>query len=264
MQKLFWSSVVSVAVLACADLESTDGGQSVAGKDASRVDARAEAGQQQAAEDAGVLASDAKIGASDARVTVDAGRADAAASKDAGATRDAGTRPDAGVFVDSGVPTGTCAGVLINEVQVSGVNGASDEFVELYNVGESCGPVTMKLVYRSKTGNSDISLGSWSVSMEKGTYVVVAGRGFKGASDSILSSSLAADSGQLQLRIGNEVLDSLGYGGTSGAFVRGTSAPKPPANGSIGRFEGRDTGDNSADFYALAAPTPGAANPAAP
>ena len=261
MRNRFLAAVgVGVAMAACATGQLSDLQTSIVG-DASigngSTDARSRRESVTALNDAGVAELPPKD--KDAEVAEEPlAQSDAVAgAPDAHATVDAG-----------GAPTGCPSRWIINEVQTETVDydrvWPQDEFVELYNVGESCGPVTMKLVYRSKTGNSDISLGSWSVSMEKGTYVVVAGRGFKGASDSILSSSLAADSGQLQLRIGNEVLDSLGYGGTSGAFVRGTSAPKPPANGSIGRFEGRDTGDNSADFYALAAPTPGAANPAAP
>lgn len=65
----------------------------------------------------------------------------------------------------------------------------------------------------------------------------------------------------VQLRFGSTVIDALGYGsfGSSHVFAgEGSAAPGVSAGSSLARrFANVDTGDNSADFVALASPTPG-------
>lgn len=68
----------------------------------------------------------------------------------------------------------------------------------------------------------------------------------------------------LVLRSANSVLDAVGYGVFAAGEVfagEGTPASDPPTGSSIARrFADVDTGDNAADFLALATPTPGTAS----
>jgi hypothetical protein len=161
-------------------------------------------------------------------------------------------------------PSGTprCVGLLINEVQTAG-SSAAVEFVELYNPGPECSFVGWKLVYRSGTGTSDVVLFNATITLATTGYAVLGGTGYSGTKAGVLTGGLAADTGQLQLRDpGALVSDSMGYGSTTGTFVRGTPAPGPPASKSIGRSpNGVTTMNNGGDFKVLAAPSPGAANP---
>ena len=285
MQKLFWATGVCVTVVACAAGESSDLEGTVAqpasnqlvARDAGRrtpiqdAPSNVDSALQPVFEDAGVeVDADADVFAEDASAADAAWEAGRDAGRDGGtdAGRDAGrdggadAGRDSGTPADTGAATGPCAGVLINEIQTWGRAGAADEFVEIFNPGASCGPVTMDLVYRAATGSRDVALGTWNISMVSGSYLVFSGTSFTGVSSAPLSSGLAADGGQLQLRTAaGVVLDSVGYGTARGAYVRGTPAPAQPTNGSVGRHAGVDTGNNGADFSALGTPTPGAANP---
>jgi hypothetical protein len=65
------------------------------------------------------------------------------------------------------------------------------------------------------------------------------------------------------LRAGELILDAVGYGSFLASEIfagEGQPAPDPPAGSSLERhFADVDSGDNAADFGALAAPTPGTA-----
>jgi hypothetical protein len=118
-------------------------------------------------------------------------------------------------------------------------------------------------VYRSATGTSDVTLYTGGMQSIPGNgYGVLAGTNFIGARLATLSNGLARDNGQLQLRNASDaVQDSMGYGTTTGSFVRGSAAPSPATGKSIGRTpNGQSTNNNSVDFRALANPSPGAAN----
>jgi hypothetical protein len=81
--------------------------------------------------------------------------------------------------------------------------------------------------------------------------------------DLILNFDLQNGPDSLVLRLGALVLDALGYGafGPGEVFAgEGAAALDPPAGASLARhFADIDTGDNAADFAALAVPTPGSA-----
>jgi hypothetical protein len=158
--------------------------------------------------------------------------------------------------------TPRCVGLLINEVQTAGTT-AQAEFVEVYNPGPDCSFQGWKLVYRSATGTTDVVLFDTTVTLTKQGYAVFGGSGYIGTKAGVMQGSLAGDKGQLQLRDQSaSVSDSMGYGTTTGSFVRGSAAPVPPANQSIGRRpNGVTTLNNAADFKVLAAPSPGVANP---
>jgi hypothetical protein len=94
-----------------------------------------------------------------------------------------------------------------------------------------------------------------------GAYLLLGSDGYRGSVDARLSSGIA-DVGGVGLRnVAGAVLDSVGWGNTRNAFVRGRAAPAPAPGSSIRRLpDGADTGDNGADFEVSRAPTPRAAN----
>jgi len=87
-----------------------------------------------------------------------------------------------------------------------------------------------------------------------------------GAHRRIRRTLTAATAGGLGLRDASGTLvDSVGYGTATNAFVEGSAAPAPPAAAAPGKSAGRkpdghDTDDNAADFSVLTSPTPGASN----
>jgi hypothetical protein len=61
------------------------------------------------------------------------------------------------------------------------------------------------------------------------------------------------------------IVDSMGYGDVTNAFVEGRPASAPPATASPGSSavrlpDGHDTNDNAADFSVSASPSPGSSN----
>lgn len=97
---------------------------------------------------------------------------------------------------------------------------------------------------------------------------VVADRRSDGSS-SVLGADLLANfdfqngPDSIVLRSGSTLLDSLGYGAFQpGEINAGEGTPAPavsPGSSLARRFADVDTGDNAADFVALATPTPGSA-----
>ncbi len=158
------------------------------------------------------------------------------------------------------VDAGTCS-LTINEVQSEGT-AATQEFIEVYNAGVGTCPAGWKLVYRSFNGTSDNPMYASGKAIGPKGYSVVGGTGYTGTKEGNIIGGLAAVGAQLQLRdSADKVLDSMGYGNASGAFVRGTPAAAPPASQSVGRKpDGTNTNNNSADFKMMTTPTPNAAN----
>jgi hypothetical protein len=160
--------------------------------------------------------------------------------------------------------------VRINEFS-TGVEGAlTDEFVEVVNAGTQ--PVDLsgyKLVYRSASGTSDVSLGTLSdgTVLGAGAFLLFGGSGYAGAHppDGSFATSLASAGGAVGLRDpSGALLDSVGWGTATSALVEGMAAGAPtiaPTPGkSAGRHpDGHDTNDNAADFTE-GDPTPGAPN----
>lgn len=139
--------------------------------------------------------------------------------------------------------------------------------MEIYNPNNNpCSLNTWKLVYRSASGTTDVTLFSGTAaapSIPADGYVVLAGSSFTGASQGMLTNAMAGSGGgQLALKDANSsVVDSLGYGNASGAFVRGSAAPLPASGKSIARTpNGKDTKNNQADFTVVSSPTPGQKN----
>lgn len=166
---------------------------------------------------------------------------------------------------------GSSAGLRINEFMTGITGAAQNEFVELYNGGTA--PADLggyRLVYRSAAGTSDTGLATIpsGTLLAPGAFYLFGGRDYAGppAADQSFTASLAGTGGGLALRDANgTIVDSLGYGDATNAFVRGNPAPAPPAaaapgNSDVRLPDGHDTGNNSVDFTVSASPSPRSAN----
>ena len=163
------------------------------------------------------------------------------------------------------------AELQINEFMTGMTGAASNEFVELVNTGSAAADVSgYKLAYRSGTGTSDVTLATIpsGTTIAAGGFYLFGGSGYAGSAtpDQSFSAALAATAGGLALRdASGAIVDSVGYGDATNAFVEGHAAAAPPAaaapgNSAIRLPDGHDTNDNAADFSVSASPTPRAAN----
>ncbi|MDP9371359.1 MAG: Ig-like domain-containing protein, partial [Chloroflexota bacterium] len=176
-------------------------------------------------------------------------------------------------------PTGVgavSAALVISQFQVAGTNpdGTSrpaDEFVGLHNVGNAAVDLSgHRLVYRSAAGTSDVSLVTWTASASipaGGYYLVAATPGYDNggavAAEATFadggSGRLAAAGGGLALRdAAGTIVDSVGYGTATNAFVEGSATAAPAANAGKARPDGgcRDTDNNAADFETVSPAAP--------
>ena len=166
---------------------------------------------------------------------------------------------------------GTSGDIRVNEFMTGSTGAASNEFVELVNAGTT--PVNVagyKVAYRSAAGTSDTTLATIpdGTTIPAGGFYLLAGSGYLGshAPDQTFSASLAATGGGLAVRdAGGAILDSVGYGEATNAFVEGQPAAAPPATAAPGSSadripDGHDTNDNAADFSVSPTPSPGASN----
>jgi hypothetical protein len=167
--------------------------------------------------------------------------------------------------------TTTNVTVHVNEFSTGTTAAATDEFVEVFNAGTSSVDLSgYKLAYRSGTGTSDVALATIpdGTTLGPGAFYLFGGSGYAGAkkADQTFLAGLAGTAGGIGLRDGGGMLvDSVGYGTATNAFVETRSATAPPSTASPGSSDirlpdGRDTDDNSADFAITTAPTPGAPN----
>jgi lamin tail-like protein/collagen triple helix repeat protein len=171
------------------------------------------------------------------------------------------------------VPTGggSSAEIRVNELMTGSTGAASNEFVELFNAGSSAADVGgFKVAYRSSAGTSDITLVTIpaGTSIPAGGFYLLGGSGYLGShtADQSFSASLASTGGGIAVRDATGgILDSVGYGDTTNAFVEAHATTAPPATAAPGSSSGRipdghDSNDNAADFSVSATPSPGAAN----
>ena len=173
--------------------------------------------------------------------------------------------------------------LLVNEVQVAGPQGASDEFVELLNLADCTGPLTgYELRYSSAAGsNPNLVWTGAAETIEAHGYVVIAGKNFQGTTNLIARFSgdtgngiLAATGGGVGLFAPDLLMiDSVAYDvitSKTHPFVRpatapdggqAPAAPNPGSGKSIARTpDGQNTNSSAADFKLTATPTPGATN----
>jgi len=162
------------------------------------------------------------------------------------------------------------ASIRINEFSV-GVEGVlGDEFVEIVNSGTGAADLSgWKLVYRSGAGTSDVSLGTLAdgTMLAPGALFLFGGSGYAGAhpADKSFSAGLASAAGGVAIKDADgNIVDSVGWGDATNAFVEGTAAAAPTIAPAPGKSDarhpnGHDTNVNSADF-AIGDPTPGSSN----
>jgi hypothetical protein len=166
---------------------------------------------------------------------------------------------------------GSSAEIRVNEFMTGSTGAASNEFVELFNAGSSAADVGgFKVAYRSAAGTSDISLATIpaGTTIPAGGFYLLAGSGYLGAHtpDQTFATSLSATGGGIAVRDSTGViLDSMGYGDSTNAFVEAHATTAPPATAAPGSSsdrlpDGHDTNDNAADFSVSSTPSPGAAN----
>jgi hypothetical protein len=170
-----------------------------------------------------------------------------------------------------GTSGGGQAAVRINEFMTGVTGGAANEFVEIVNSGTASADISgWKLVYRSAAGTSDTAVDTVpdGTTLPVGAFYLFGGSDYAGppAADQSFSTGLAATGGGVAIRDGNgTIVDSVGWGTATNAFVEGTVAPAPPATAPPGSSaarhpDGHDTNDNSADFTVVTPPTPRATN----
>jgi hypothetical protein len=172
----------------------------------------------------------------------------------------------------SGGGSGTgVAAISINEVATGTTGAATDEFVELVNTGTAAADVGgWKVVYRSAAGTSDTALATIpnGTTLAVGGFYLLGGAGYAGAHtpNQSFTAGLAATGGGVAIRdTAGALVDSVGWGTATNAFVEGTAASASPTTAAPGssivrRPDGHDTNDNSADFSVASTATPGVSN----
>ena len=160
---------------------------------------------------------------------------------------------------------------VISQFQVAG-GSANDEFIELHNVNAN--PVDLngyRVVYRSAAGVNDVAFAEWTTGtiVAPGGYYLIASTAYDGTvtpnltyNPTTCACSMSATSGGIAIRSGalnsGVIIDSVGYGAATNAFIETTATTAPAANaGQIRANNGcQDTDNNANDFSTL--------NPAAP
>lgn len=151
--------------------------------------------------------------------------------------------------------------VVISQFQVAG-GAAGDEFIEIHNVSATSVDLNgHRLVYRSAAGKNDVPFVNWTTStvIPAGGFYLVASSVYDGtvASDVTYNTNsvgLAAAGGGLAIRNGaantGTIVDAVGYGSATNAFIEGAVTAAPAANSGQGRLQSgcQDTDSNASDF----------------
>ncbi|MGZ3428940.1 MAG: lamin tail domain-containing protein [Polyangia bacterium] len=167
---------------------------------------------------------------------------------------------------DAGSGCPAASHVVVNEVKTGSAASASDEFIELYNPCALTVDLTgFSVVYRSAAGVTDVVVVSLTKTIGGNGWLLIAGPAYSngGTPDQTYGvGRLAAAGGGVGLRDGALALvDSVGYGSATNAFIEGAATAAPPNGQSIARQpNGTDTGHNDLDFAIATTPTPRAAN----
>lgn len=169
-------------------------------------------------------------------------------------------------------PPVDAARLTVNEFS-TGVTGAlGNEFVEIANAGDAAAGIGgFKLVYRSATGASDVTLATIpaGTTIPAGGVYLLGGNAYAGghAADQSFSFGLSSTGGGVGLQnAAGALVDSVGYGAqTTNALVEGSPTAAPPITEAPGSSAARsassgDSNNNAADFAVSTTPTPGASN----
>lgn len=150
--------------------------------------------------------------------------------------------------------------IVISEISVAGVGGASDEFVELTNTGPTSVNISgWVLVYRASAGAADATLYTFpsGTIIPAGGHLLGVGSAYTElvTRDFLMLGSLAAAGGGVALRTApgsaSPIIDSVGYGTATNVFVEGAAMTAPASSFSIERNNAglQDTNNNAADFH---------------
>ncbi|HEY0404559.1 MAG TPA: DNA/RNA non-specific endonuclease [Pyrinomonadaceae bacterium] len=162
--------------------------------------------------------------------------------------------------------------IVISQFQVAGDGSpaADDEFVELHNVsGASVDLSGYRVVYRSAAGTNDVQVTTWSASTiipAGGYYLIGHTPAYNGAvaADRAFDASVAfsGTGGGMAIRNGalnsGAIVDAVGFGTATNAFVETTATAAPAANNSASRKTNgcQDTDNNASDFETLTPAAP--------
>jgi endonuclease G len=156
--------------------------------------------------------------------------------------------------------------IVISQFQVAGggSNAANDEFIELHNTSANNFDLNgHRLVYRSAAGSGDVAFVEWTTStiIAPGAYYLIASTNYDGAvtpnltyNPTTCSCSMSATGGGLAIRNGalntGIIIDSVGYGSATNAFIETAVTAAPAANTSQARqnVACQDTDNNAGDF----------------
>ena len=160
---------------------------------------------------------------------------------------------------------------VVSQFQVAG-GSANDEFIELHNTSANAVDLNgYRVVYRSSGGINDVAFADWTTStiVPPGGYYLIASTGYDGTvtpnftyNPTTCSCSMSATGGGIAIRNGalnsGVLIDSVGYGSATNAFIETTVTSAPPANAGQSRLNNgcQDSDNNVSDFSTL--------NPAAP
>jgi hypothetical protein len=178
--------------------------------------------------------------------------------------------PDLARAGDGGVVAAVCAGgghIVINEFRTGTAATGNDEFIELASTCTNDFDLTgWNLVYRSAAGTANVAVVTFAKPITANGFFLVGGPAYTGTAtpDQTYTGSgrMASAGGGLALLDSNSaIVDSVGYGSATNAFIEGAVATKPPDDQSLARIpSGVDTNHNNLDFAVATTPTPRAAN----
>lgn len=164
--------------------------------------------------------------------------------------------------------------LVISQFQVAGggTNAANDEFIELHNTSTSSVDLNgYRVVYRSAAGTNDVAFVEWTTStiIPAGGYYLIASTSYDGTvspnltyNPTTCSCSMSATGGGIAIRQGalntGTVIDSVGYGSATNAFIETSATIAPPANDSRSRqnVACQDTDNNANDFLGISPAQP--------
>lgn len=158
---------------------------------------------------------------------------------------------------------------VVSQFQVGGAT-ATDEFIEIHNTSSSAADLNgYRVVYRSAAGTNDVAMVEWATStiVPSGGFYLIATSTYTGATASNIiyntaTVSMSATGGGIAIRNGalntGVIVDSVGYGTSTNAFIEGTATTAPALNAGQARTQNgcQDTDNNSADFSTVTPSTP--------
>ncbi len=161
----------------------------------------------------------------------------------------------------------TSPNLVISQFQVAG-STANDEFIELHNTSATAVDLNgYRVVYRSASGTNDVLFAEWTTAgtlVAPGSYYLIASTGYDGAiapnytyNPTTCQCSMSATAGGLAIRSGANntgvIVDAVGYGGATNAFIESAATAAPAANAGQTRLNNgcQDTDNNANDFFVL-------------